>query len=480
MSKTIEINKFLFRKNNFYHSSIKKFNKIDIVLKTVSGHKEIKRSMFAQRISTTKLKWLKDHILEIYLLVRQIGLFNTLRFLKYASSPKILYIDFIKCVSIDEKDSFFYSSETGFPLQNYYSKNDIINYKLKSIKKNNFDDCTNYDLKKIIVTSKKLKIYKNLLTRKKDGDNSSSWIIAGAGNFATSMLIPSIVSAGGKLEGICSYNKISAEIVSNLYNITNVYDSFDDLLNSKSNNLLIATPPYLHTQQIISAIKKGKKIYSEKPVCISYDDINKLLEYKEYKNCMIGFNRRFSPTVEYLMNSDEYNSYSKEKSITYIVQLGEFSISMATRDIGGGSTIGSCCHYLDLIEYVARSKIVNFQINKINDCHDGYSFSCVCRLENDEIATLVFIRTGKHAIGIKERFIITGDGINVEIQDFEKIILNKKKKFYFKNPKGLFNGIKYFQKTDLLLGEKKIPTLADAIRISKITLNIDSQLNKNN
>ena len=148
---------------------------------------------------------------------------------------------------------------------------------------------------------------------------------------------------------------------------------------------------------------------------------------------MVGFNRRFSPSVKYMMSSKEFLNFRGRRHINYQIQLGEFSISMATKNIGGGTTLGSCCHYLDLIEYVSGSEIKNYEVKKIIDSYenlvDGYSFILSCELKNNDTANLLFLRTKDTPKGVKERFMISGDGIDIEITDFEKIIINKVKIF---------------------------------------------------
>ena len=73
---------------------------------------------------------------------------------------------------------------------------------------------------------------------------------------------------------------------------------------------------------------------------------------------------------------------------------------------------------------------------------------------------------------------ISGDGIDIEITDFEKIIINKKVKKFFWNPKGLMNGIKYFINTPELNLKNETPSLKDALRITSLTIDIDKSIEK--
>ena len=161
MNKIVEINKILFRKNSYYFSTFKKIDATQEFFNTISGHKEKKRSKFAQRPDVGKLKWFNDHILEIYTLIRQIGILHTLRFLRYASSPKILYVDFVIVNNGDDK--IVYKSETSIPLQDRYTYNDIENFKMKEILIHDVEikNSVSFEIKKIKSNSKSFNIKKN-------------------------------------------------------------------------------------------------------------------------------------------------------------------------------------------------------------------------------------------------------------------------------------------------------------------------------
>ena len=129
-----------------------------------------------------------------------------MRFLRYASSPKILYVDFVIVNNGDDK--IVYKSETSIPLQDRYTYNDIENFKMKEILIHDVEikNSVSFEIKKIKSNSKSFNIKKNDTNIYNAQHNS--WIIAGAGNFAASMHIPSIL-IWIKIEGICSSNRIS-------------------------------------------------------------------------------------------------------------------------------------------------------------------------------------------------------------------------------------------------------------------------------
>lgn len=472
-----------FSKDNYKDINI---DEIEGASTTLKGYRFVTRQEFTSRKKTNLLIWIIEHIFEVKVLILQIGLINTLRFLIYASSPKVIYVDAIELQNNISNNRNIYVSKSGIPLLSKYS-NLFIQNNLKKIE--------NLDNEKISATyeienlKKKSKILKNIEPKKLKTfktDSKINWLVAGSGNFAASILVPSINNAGGKVIACCSNAGLSSYFLSRSYNINNTFLNIDKMLDSNlsADNILIATPPLLHPAHIKKAIKNNLKIYCEKPVAINYQGLEELEQFAQYPQIMIGFNRRFAPAIDKLINSYEFKSSNEIKMLTYVVNLGEFSVAMASKEIGGGTTVGSCCHYLDLIEYLLSSKVSKFKVISKPDRNDGvvygFSFSCILTMENGSLGTLVFERSKKPAKGVKELISIFGTNFTSTIKDFEKIEINKKTTTYSYYSKGWKNAMKHFLSTKTLSESSKTPTLKDGIRICKLAMDIDSEILKEN
>ena len=71
---------------------------------------------------------------------------------------------------------------------------------------------------------------------------------------------------------------------------------------------------------------------------------------------MIGFNRRFAPLVKKIKKENWLNKNKLE--IQYRVNFGQMvDNDLNNKNIGGGRLIGTCCHYVDLMEYICNAKI---------------------------------------------------------------------------------------------------------------------------
>lgn len=452
------------------------------------GYRLATRMRFSGRASGSRVRWVVDHVRELAQLIQQIGLINTLRALRYAASPKVLYVDAVKVVDETTHEESTFYSEYGIPLAASYTKALLKTYGCSETAIQPESVVKTYRIEEI--NSSAVEMQRG--PRKSGGSTSRAavgprstrtrWIVAGAGNFCATVLVPSILNAGGKIVGVCSNIGASAETLARAFNIDETFESFEEMLGSgvRADNLLIATPPYLHPVHLRAGIEANYRIYCEKPAAVDRQGLDLIRDYSSYENCMIGFNRRFIPAIQYLINSPAYRECGGPKMITYVVNLGEFSVAMAKKHLGGGTTVGSCCHYLDLIEFIAGCRIRDFTLQRYPDVNDGLvhggSFSCVCSLEDGSVATLVFVRTERPIKGLKEQICIAGAGLNAVVNDFSDVLVNGAHRRFLFGTKGWQLAMRHFHGDDSLAASDLTPTLADGIHICELTLAIDEAL----
>ena len=76
------------------------------------------------------------------------------------------------------------------------------------------------------------------------------------------------------------------------------YEKFDELLDDKEIEVVVvATPSYLHAENTISALCKGKNVIVEKPMATKLEDADRMIETakKEGKLLTVFQNRRYAP-----------------------------------------------------------------------------------------------------------------------------------------------------------------------------------------
>ena len=78
----------------------------------------------------------------------------------------------------------------------------------------------------------------------------------------------------GKAE-LCFYSRTraSAEVFSGEYGGGRVYDTYEEVLDSEVDAVLISSPPEAHRVQVVAALEVGKGVLVEKPLCATEEDL---------------------------------------------------------------------------------------------------------------------------------------------------------------------------------------------------------------
>jgi len=126
----------------------------------------------------------------------------------------------------------------------------------------------------------------------------------GAGLFANAVLLPALRKTDGvELISISSAAGVSARSAAQKFGFASASTSFDELLaDPRINTVAILTRHDLHARQVVAALRAGKHVFVEKPLCLTHDE---LLEIDRTardagRMLMAGYNRRFAPFIGHL------------------------------------------------------------------------------------------------------------------------------------------------------------------------------------
>ena len=120
----------------------------------------------------------------------------------------------------------------------------------------------------------------------------------------------------------------------------------------------ICTPHYLHADMIIEALARNINVLCEKPLCITEEDIVRILEATERTGAQVGVcmqNRYNSANLyvkEYISNKSKLSatgSVSWHRDVAYY-RSGEWRGRWETE--GGGVLINQALHTLDLVQWM--------------------------------------------------------------------------------------------------------------------------------
>lgn len=216
--------------------------------------------------------------------------------------------------------------------------------------------------------------------------------LIGAGNFARTMLLPHIQGKDVRLAGIATTTGISAKDTARKFGFDMCTTDSAEIFNNDSiNTILVATRHNLHAKFILEALKSGKHVFTEKPLCINEDELEEIASmYHAVSSSgnplllMVGFNRRYAPLIR---DMKSFFVGRKEPMIMhYRVNAGfkEKTDWYQSRDIGGGRIIGEGCHFIDTFQYLTDALPVDVFARTIKTANESMT------LEDNVIISLQF------------------------------------------------------------------------------------------
>jgi len=202
----------------------------------------------------------------------------------------------------------------------------------------------------------------------------------GAGNYASSVLMPAFKSSDVNFSILATRGGQSGLQFGKKFGFKQTTTNLDEIYQDESiNTIVIATRHDQHYDQVKRALLSGKNIFVEKPLVMNIDQLNEIEEIyyrisekqKNEPRLMVGFNRRFSPFISKTKQLVE--KIDSPKAFIMTVNSGYLDPDHWAQDldIGGGRILGEGCHFVDLLRYLAGSDIVDYYSNtmksKISD-----------------------------------------------------------------------------------------------------------------
>jgi predicted dehydrogenase/threonine dehydrogenase-like Zn-dependent dehydrogenase len=191
--------------------------------------------------------------------------------------------------------------------------------------------------------------------------------VVGAGNFARTMLLPHLTSAGINLAGVATATGISAKDTAKKFGFDTCTTDYKELLaDDKIDAVLVATRHDLHGPVVLDALRAGKHVFTEKPLCLNEGQLHEIAgAYSQAVSgdhppvLTVGFNRRFAPLV---VKMKEFFAGRQEPMIMhYRINAGFMEKDSWYQDlkVGGGRVIGEVCHFIDTLQYLTDADPVS-------------------------------------------------------------------------------------------------------------------------
>ena len=310
----------------------------------------------------------------------------------------------------------------------------------------------------------------------------------GAGNFTKSVLLPNLKKQSNlRLRGICTATGMNAAETGKKQGFEFATTDYKQILeDNEINTVFITTQHNTHARFVIEAIKAGKHIFVEKPLCLNPEELENIIsatdtrakaqrkeESLQIKNSiyvhlrssaanpclpslsavptlMVGYNRRFSPHAT--MIRDYFKDRRTPMMVNYRVNAGIIPPDVWIQDpaVGGGRIIGEVCHFIDFASFVIGSRPVEAQAMCVDTANaslvaaDNVSISI--RYKDGSVANILYVAVGAADLA-KEHCEVFADESVAVMADFRSTVCmgkRGKKKLKGKQAKGFAEEISAF------------------------------------
>jgi predicted dehydrogenase/threonine dehydrogenase-like Zn-dependent dehydrogenase len=256
----------------------------------------------------------------------------------------------------------------------------------------------------------------------------------GAGNFSSQVLLPAIKNNDAELKIIASSKGLSAAIMGKRFGFAAAASKAEEVFDDQTiNTVFVTTRHDSHADYTLQALKAGKNVFVEKPLCLTEQELESIIAYQKEKEgflekekpiLMVGFNRRFSPFARHMKKL--ISNIDEPKSLIITVNAGTVPAEQWTQDkqIGGGRIIGEGCHFIDLARFLVGQPICGYTVNflrdkKISYCNDTVSFTL--EFSDGSIAAVHYFANG-HKLYPKERVELFCAGRILVLDNFRRLV----------------------------------------------------------
>ena len=208
-----------------------------------------------------------------------------------------------------------------------------------------------------------------------------------------------------------------------------VYSSFEDVLaDEKVDIVTIAVPNELHMPLSIAALEAGKNVISEKPVCLSSDELAKIIAASERTGKLFTTHQNRRWDADFLMMKQVYESGDLGEVFTMESRVqGSHGIPgdwRGKKEHGGGMMLDWGVHLIDQILQITKERkieriycvfdhITNYEVDDGFKLDIYFEEGLVARVE---VGTSHFISLPRHYMnGTNGTAIVRGWGKDCEV-----------------------------------------------------------------
>ena len=252
----------------------------------------------------------------------------------------------------------------------------------------------------------------------------------GAGNYATSMLLPHLAQREGvELSTVVTTTALSAANAQRKFGFARATTDLDAVLGDKSiDAVFVVTRHSSHAELTRKALLAGKTVFVEKPLALTEDELAGVLAAVEESGndrLQVGFNRRFAPLLQEARQ--RFGARTGPASLRYLVNAGTLAHGSWYLQQGteGSRFAGEGGHFIDTASWLLDADPVSVYAVAPSGNED---LQIVLRYPDGSTAAISYVTTGAPGFP-KETLDLVADGKVLRLDDFVRASVYGRKKW---------------------------------------------------
>ena len=242
----------------------------------------------------------------------------------------------------------------------------------------------------------------------------------GAGNYATSMLLPHLAKLPtATLAHVATTKSLSAVNAQKKFGFAIASTDSDSVFDDESlDAIFIVTRHATHAKLVCRALETGKAVFVEKPLALTREETDQIAEAVEKTGndrLMVGFNRRFAPLLTAMRK--DFGAAAATASARYLVNAGPLAKDSwyLNEEAEGSRFTGEGGHFIDTLAWWAGSLVE--EVYAVRGPEKG-DVQATFRFDNGASGAIAYL-TGGNARFPKETLDATGGGRSARLDNFK-------------------------------------------------------------
>ncbi|GDY32490.1 oxidoreductase [Gandjariella thermophila] len=243
----------------------------------------------------------------------------------------------------------------------------------------------------------------------------------GAGNYASSMLLPHLVERDDvELRQVVTTSALSAANARRKFGFATASTDLDAMLADPAvDAVFVVTRHSSHAALTRRALLAGKAVFVEKPLALTESELADVLAAVEESGndrLQVGFNRRFAPLLREAV--DRFGARVGPASVRYLVNAGRLEQGSwyAQQDREGSRFTGEGGHFVDTVSWLLAADPTSVYAAATPGHHD---LQVVLRYPAGSTATISYVTSGAASFP-KETLDLVADGKVLRFDDFAR------------------------------------------------------------